>query len=83
MEGMVGWLDKLAVPDHLSPEILVEWVQKPFPVFAAVVLAPFATEIVSRGVLACLRQEPFQAVEMAGGHFLSGAGESESEKRWR
>ena len=52
---MVGCLDKLAVPDHLSPEILVEWVQKPFPVFVVVVFAPFTTEIVSRGVLICLR----------------------------
>ena len=72
VESVVGGLDELAVADDLTAEILVERVEHPFPVVAAVILPPSAAEDVARGIFRRLGEEPLQAVEVARGHFLGG-----------
>lgn len=72
MEGLIRGLDEFAVADDLSPEILVERVQHPFPVVAAVVFSPAAAEDVPRGILRRHGEEALEAFEVARGHFIGG-----------
>lgn len=69
---MVRGLDEFAVPDDLSPEILVERIEHPFPVVAAVIFHPLASDDVSRGILRRLGEQALEALEVAGGHFVGG-----------
>lgn len=70
MKGLIRGLDEFAVADDFSPEILVQRIQHPFPVVAAVVLSPPPAEDVPRGILRRHGEQPLEAIEVARGHFL-------------